>query len=123
MAESAQRNLTAMHATGVDKETIENAKLARVCPYDWGTPITEIANTIATDSNSREEASFDVVVAADCIYMPDFHKVLLESVNLLLSKAGVAIFSFALHGNTDDEKVWEIFDLAKEMKTSRHQFV
>ena len=57
---------------------------------------------------------FNVVIAADCIYMPHFHSILLDSIKLLLSKEGLALLTFALHGNTKDDNVWGIVDLAKE---------
>jgi hypothetical protein len=33
---------------------------------------------------------------------------------MLMSKSGVALLPFALHGNTDDDDVWRIVDRAKE---------
>jgi predicted nicotinamide N-methyase len=112
MAESSERNLRAMTSAGVDKEILVNAMKAQACPYDWGTSITDISESLAPDSS--EAASFDIIVAADCIYMPAFQDLLLESINLLLSKSGVAILPFSLHGNTDDDNVWGILELAKE---------
>ena len=110
LAESAERNRRAMsQATKLDKEVFDNACKARACGYDWGTSIHEVVTVI---DGIQEETKFDIVVAADCIYMPEFHEVLLESIRMLLSKRGVALLPFALHGNTDDSKIWSIVDLA-----------
>ena len=57
---------------------------------------------------------FDVVLAADCIYMPYLHGLLLDSIAALMAPTGVALLPFALHGNTADEEVWGIVELAKE---------
>ena len=112
MAESAERNRQVMSKnTYVDKDVLEHATKVRACPYDWGTSIKEVAAIL---DETEEEVRFDVVVAADCIYMPHFHDVLLESIHMLLSDRGVALLPFALHGNTKDDNVWGIVDKAKQ---------
>lgn len=117
MAESAQRNWRAMNdADNNSSATLANAQMAQVCPYDWGTPTTEITNAaLSGDVSCDDEViQFDVIVAADCVYMPQCHEVLLKSIDLLLSASGVALLPFALHGNTQDEEVWRIVELAEE---------
>ena len=91
---------------------LNNAMKASVCPFDWGTSPHEIISLLGR----HEEASdvFDVILAADCIYIPQCHDVLLESIDRLLSKDGVALLPFALYGNTKDENVWNIFEKAKD---------
>jgi len=104
-----------------------NCGIVKVCPYSWGTPIDPILETIQC-SNSQQDKEldqvhlFDVVIAADCIYMPDFHEPLLKSIKLLIHRPnksdhrwGMALLPFALHGNTKDENVWNIVPLAIEM--------
>jgi len=111
MAESAERNWREMKAVlPANDPVLMYAGKAKSCPHDWGTPISKVAESLNKDGTER----FDVVVAADCLYMPDFHNELLNSVDLLLSDHGVALLPFALHGNTDDESVWNIVELAKE---------
>lgn len=104
MAESAERNSREMVAEAAGK--------VRVCPYTWGGPIEEVTRLL---EGSESDSRFDVVVAADCIYMPEFHAVLLDSIQMLLKKnVGSGLLPFALHGNTKDDKVWGIADLAKQ---------
>ncbi len=98
------------------KEEIERDSLiyfgekCRVCPHDWGTSVDNV--TKALNQNGQEK--FDVIVAADCCYMPWLHDDLLNSIYNLLSDVGVSIISFALHGNTDDDDVWKIVDRARD---------
>ena len=78
----------------------------QVAPYDWGSPIESLLQP--------NQTSFDIVVAADCIYMPQWHSLLLQSIRALLKlNVGVGLLPFALHGNTDDDKVWEMVPLAQ----------
>ncbi len=106
MAECVERNFRQMEASG----EILNSEKTRVCPYDWGSPIEGVASAL----NKNGEERFDVIIAADCCYMPWLHMELLDSINMLLSNIGVALIPFALHGNTDDDDVWKIVDRAKE---------
>ena len=62
-----------------------------------------------------DDLRFDIVVAADCIYMPGLHEQLLQSIQRLMKqKSGVALLPFALHGNTADENVWAIVPRAAD---------
>jgi predicted nicotinamide N-methyase len=113
LAESAERNVRILEQN--EKSTIYT-DMVRVCPYDWGTSIKNISELIQEKCDVHdilEEQLFDVVIAADCIYMPDFHSYLLDSIMKLMSKTGVALLPFALHGNVRDEAVWSIINLAR----------
>lgn len=120
MAESAERNIRLMKDNAVaprEEKEYKFAMQARVCPYSWGEPIHDILVDVSTnvleEKNDNEESKrFDVVVAADCIYMPQFHSSLLDSISMLMSDKGLALLPFALHGNVKDEDVWNIVDLA-----------
>ena len=61
------------------------------------------SNVTVVEVNSAKIITifFDVIVAADCMYMPWLHTELLDSIDLLLSDRGVALMPFALHGNTE----------------------
>ncbi len=96
-------------------ELLSNAEKATAHPYDWGNSVDEIVDIINDTREQRDsEKLFDIVMAADCIYMPAFHSPLLESIRMLLSPSGVAFLPFALHGNTKDDNVWSIVDIAKD---------
>lgn len=115
MAECAERNLREMRKEyGEEDETLIHAEKALACPYDWGSPIDDVINVPNGVSHENKECLFDVIVAADCIYMPHFHSLLLDSIKLFMSPCGLALLPFALHGNTNDNDIWSIVDLAKE---------
>ena len=120
LAECVERNFQQIlqSADGDEKDILlANASKARACPHDWGSSIDGVVQTLNSGSDSKAEQQqqlFDVIIAADCCYMPWWHKELLESTYNLLSERGVAIIAFALHGNTDDEDVWRIVDRAKD---------
>jgi len=107
IAECVERNFRNM-----TKQTPTNAiyDKCQACPYGWGTKIDEVTKALNKSGDER----FDVIVAADCMYMPWLHTELLDSIDLLLSDRGVALMPFALHGNTDDGDVLRIIDRAKE---------
>lgn len=123
MAECAERNLRHMKSR---KDTLavegkprfwNNAESARVCPCNWGDDeqLDEVINLLNNEGKQKEgRCLFDVLIAADCIYIPESHGLLLESIDKLLSEPGLALLPFALHGNTKDEIVWNIISLAKE---------
>ena len=93
----------------MDHQLLEIAKQTKVCPHDWGSPCEKVALSL----NKNGEERFDVIIAADCCYMPWLHNELLDSIHVLLSDIGIALVPFALHGNTDDDDVWKIVDRAK----------
>ena len=71
--------------------------------------VDEVTKALSKDGDEP----FDIIIAADCMYMPWLHKELLTSIDMLLSDRGVALMPFALHGNTDDNEVMEV-DRAKD---------
>jgi predicted nicotinamide N-methyase len=118
MAECVERNwqnISTKYNNNDDQSNnttiLKYAAKVKACPYDWGKPIDEVVHAL-NPSNSEER--FDLIVAADCCYMPWLHLDLLDSIHMLMSDRGVALVPFALHGNTDDDDVWKIVDRAKE---------
>ena len=107
MAECAYRNYTDMCETDCTSNVMENAILARACPYNWGDTIDDVMSCL--DKNEM----FDVIVAADCCYMPLLQTKLLQSIKMLMSKEGVALLPFALHSNASDDDVWGVIERAK----------
>jgi predicted nicotinamide N-methyase len=92
----------------VDNDVLRYAERTRAYPYDWGSSVDEITSALNNDE------LFDVVVAADCCYMPWLQPKLLDSIQMLMSDRGVALIPFALHGNAADDDVWAIVDRARE---------
>jgi len=105
MAESIYRNVARMKELDVP---LYHAEEARSCPLNWEKTPDEVKDALGVDS-------FDVIVAADCCYMPWLHFELLSTVESCLSRDGVALIPFCLHGNTEDSEVRGIVDKAKEM--------
>lgn len=112
IAECAERNYCEMKDNlPEDDERLVNAAKTKVYPYNWGDDVHEVSHALSSDGKER----FDVIVGADCVYMPWLHKELLQSIEMLLSDRGVALLPFALHGNAKDGEVWGIADKAKTM--------
>jgi len=65
-----------------------HAEVASTCPYDWGSPMDDVAEALFEDRIEGGNRLFDFVVAADsCIYVTHFHSLLLlDSAKLLMSK-------------------------------------
>ena len=120
IAECAERNLQDMRINCAENDDQQKAlffaEKSRACPYDWGSVIDEVVEAFHQDNQSEGNRNVlaDIVIAADCIYMPQFHSQLLDSIKMLMAKTGVALLPFALHGNTKDDNVWSIVDLAKK---------
>jgi predicted nicotinamide N-methyase len=99
-----------------------------VFPHDWAAPVDDLLLFLGAYEPSRDRQQhdlqqndvatnhplFDVVVATECLFMPWFYSDLLDSIESLLSKGGVAILTSALHGNVPEEEVWGFVDLAEE---------
>jgi predicted nicotinamide N-methyase len=119
LAECIERNWRQMNASNYFDTTHDShddsvrkryGKQTKCCPYLWGKVIDEVIAAL----NEKEGERFDVIVAADCVYMPWLHNELLDSIDMLLSNRGVALLPFALHGNTDDDDVWRIVERARD---------
>ena len=97
LAEAAQRNF---FSKGTNSDTN-----MFVAPYVWGGNIP----------NVLKKNECDVVVAADCLYMPHFHNDLLLSIQNMIKPGGVALLPFAIHNTTkNDDDIWAIQLLAAE---------
>ena len=110
IAECAQRNYREIKEKGKNQLITDMAKKARACALEWGGSVDQVLECL--DENKQER--FDVIVAADCCYMPWLQPKLLDTMYALMSHRGVALIPFALHGNAKDEDVWGIVDRAKE---------
>ena len=92
----------------------------KVHPHNWG----EFKDD---DLDSFDKQSFDLVIVSDCIYNPEHHDALLDSLarTLALPRSnercrrmgfeeneigGRAMISFSLHGNVDDDKIWNFIE-------------
>ena len=96
LAEAAQRNFC------ICAESTANVFVA---PHIWGDNVP----------NVLDKNECDVVVAADCLYMPHFHNDLLLSIQNMIKPGGVALLPFAIHDTTKtDDDIWAIQSLASE---------
>jgi hypothetical protein len=102
MAECIERNYEQMKLE--ESPYLEYGLAARACPLSWGKSVDEV---------TAIEEKFDIIIAADCCYMPWLHDEMLGTIDKLLNDKGAAIVAFCLHGNADDDDVWGIVDRAK----------
>lgn len=79
---------------------------------------------ISTASNSAAN-SYDWIIVSDCIYNPNYHESLLQSIASCLTfptvpatttTGGRAIVTFSLHGNTSDDTIWEFFNKVRNIQ-------
>mmetsp|Transcript_16276 Transcript_16276/g.33085 ORF Transcript_16276/g.33085 Transcript_16276/m.33085 type:complete len:342 (-) Transcript_16276:355-1380(-) len=110
MAESIEKNIQLMKLDGVPMHYAEKTK---ACPNTWGT--TDGVEDVKLALNRNGEEKFQILVAADCCYMPWLHSELLDTIDKLLAVNGVALIPFCLHDNTKDEEVWGIVEMAKQV--------
>ena len=105
----------------------------RVSPHNWGQGIgvgNDNRSFLDTECPEKEPNRYDVIIVSDCIYNPNYHVPLLESVARMLKfpdgsgrhSGGRAIISFSLHGNTTNETVWDFLDLVHGMKSLDQQW-
>ena len=74
----------------------------RSCPLNWEKTPDEAKDALGVDS-------FDVIVAADCCYMPWLHDELLSTIGSCLSRDGVALIPFCLVGNRSVSSCLAVF--------------
>ncbi len=95
----------------------------RASPHNWGEGIGVGGDNLAFFQDECLEDvpnRYDIVLVSDCIYNPNFHASLLESIAATMKlpdgdkRGGRAIISFSLHGNIKDEIVWEFLEMAND---------
>ena len=97
-----------------DNITASNV-VVEVHPHNWGEPWPKLVEDDDPDSNANRH---DLVIVSDCIYNPEGHEALLESMANTIAlpdifptkRPGVAVLSFSLHGNVEDDAIWEFID-------------
>ena len=100
----------------------------QVHPHNWGEIVNnEEADDGEGDYDSFVTLSYDLVIVSDCIYNPEHHDALLHSLasTLALPRSnkrckrmgfeendigGRAVISFSLHGNVDDDRIWNFIE-------------
>ncbi|GAX23329.1 hypothetical protein FisN_27Lh103 [Fistulifera solaris] len=107
MAEGMERTRRKNYQQHCSNENLQG----QVLPYGWGDPV----DSLWQQHQNNPQKHFRVIVAADCCYMPWLHHQLLASIQQLLDPdQGVALLTFALHGNTDHDNVWNIVPMAEQ---------
>ena len=77
-----------------------------VAPHTWGVDIPDL-------QEHAQQERFDLLIASDCIYNPQYHQALLESVYALLDKhRGRLIVGYSFHGNVPNPSVLDFFQKA-----------
>eukprot|EP00536_Pseudo-nitzschia_multiseries_P016239 jgi/Psemu1/263522/estExt_Genewise1Plus.C_10530015 len=88
--------------------TINSNVHFEVHPHNWGEFDESIPSREAADSTGAK--GYDLVIVSDCIYNPEYHEALLETLTHTLALGGRAVLSFSLHGNVDDEVIWDFVE-------------
>ncbi|CAK9016775.1 unnamed protein product [Durusdinium trenchii] len=76
---------------------------ARVMPHRWGDPCDLLC----------AEGLFQLILCNDCLYMPDLHGALLDTIFACLAPDGLALICFSLHQTAPASAIFGFFDLAK----------
>ncbi|CAE8617119.1 unnamed protein product [Polarella glacialis] len=79
------------------------APRARAVPHYWGDSCELLCS----------EGAFDLLLCCDCLYIPDLHGPLLDTICGCLSSAGVALVCFSLHRTAPKTVIFGFFDLAR----------
>eukprot|EP00438_Fugacium_kawagutii_P028001 Skav212565 [mRNA] locus=scaffold2183:37832:38125:- [translate_table: standard] len=56
---------------------------------------------------------FDLILCNDCLYIPDLHEDLLDSICNSLSPEGVALICFSFHQTAPESVILGFFDIAE----------
>lgn len=76
--------------------------------HSWGEDIIGLQQKVG-------RSHFDLLIACDCIYNPQYHGALLDSASSLLEpEAGVWIVGYSFHGNVFDHEVLHFFAEAQK---------
>ena len=150
----------------VATETADTSKCIipyRVSPHNWG-ETTDFLNTMNLNNKLAEDESsllmssskstyknnniYDLIIISDCIYNPQYHDVLLDSLVSTLklptseqvveehdgsasdgsngngvgnrsNGSGRAVISFSLHGNVDDSNIWNFIKIKIPSRTTK----
>jgi hypothetical protein len=115
----------------------------RVSPHNWGEKFLNL--NMNKNKNTEDESSllmssssniYDLVIISDCIYNPQYHDVLLDSLVSTLKfpsetirdsygiiscdgSSGRAVISFSLHGNVDDTNIWDFIKIKIPSRTTK----
>jgi predicted nicotinamide N-methyase len=112
MASSAQKNMEQNAALGQHA-----GAMAFVRNHNWEEPeeVKELLACGCGNDVQGDEQKFDVMVAADCIFLHRLHEDLLNTIlSCLKPRTGVMLVGFSLHANVEDEKVFSFFDKAEK---------
>ena len=101
----------------------------KVSPHTWGLGVgTQSIGANLDFSFIETECGgmnlYDIVAVSDCIYDPNYHQQLLDSICATLKKptnqgrkandGGRVIITFSLHGNVPEDNVWAFFRKAAD---------
>jgi len=107
-------------------EEVTGAVQFVVSPHNWGAH----GAACLLEQECLCKTLYDLIIVSDCIYNPDFHDALVDSIAALLKKpgcekvsgadnddgGGIAVVTFSLHKNTSDDNVWKFFQKVEERK-------
>mmetsp|Transcript_27722 Transcript_27722/g.75549 ORF Transcript_27722/g.75549 Transcript_27722/m.75549 type:complete len:363 (-) Transcript_27722:214-1302(-) len=102
-------------SVGMQNTTNNSNVQFEVHPHNWGEFDEYIPRREAAGNGSAND--YDLVIVSDCIYDPEYHEALLETLAHTLALGGRAVLSFSLHGNVEDEVIWDFVEQEIPAKT------
>lgn len=102
------RSLVAAIDINIDyiKEYCDSSTVIKGLPYIWGKSVNDLL--------LAQDAKFDIIIMADCIFNRSEHRKLLMTCAMALRKTGIAYCSFSHHDPHKKELDLNFFKLAKE---------
>eukprot|EP00933_Yihiella_yeosuensis_P008351 TRINITY_DN113758_c0_g1_i1.p1 TRINITY_DN113758_c0_g1~~TRINITY_DN113758_c0_g1_i1.p1 ORF type:complete len:320 (-),score=59.39 TRINITY_DN113758_c0_g1_i1:54-1013(-) len=107
LATTMALNLKIVHRSAPD------ACSGKVVGHRWGEGCLELRQ-FAQDGGGGDSTGFDLILCCDCLYFPELHGALVDTLATCLADDGIALVFYSLHGNTSDEKVLNFFEIAKD---------
>jgi predicted nicotinamide N-methyase len=81
--------------------------------YMWGTDLSPLLTTRDEGSEVNFDQYFDIAIACECIWKPDCHKILLQSISQALRPNGVAYIAYSIHIQSLEHAYLNFFKLAE----------
>jgi len=101
----AQRLLALATSLALNQHAKVNGSHARVVPHVWGESCSELC----------AGGLYDLVLCCDCIYIPELHQPLLDTLRRCVAASGSVMLCFSLHGTAPDEDIFAFLDSARSV--------
>lgn len=96
------------------RENLSPEQLNRihVVGYKWGDDVSSLLSLLRS-YNEEEFPKYDVVIASECIWKPDSHFILLQSIAAVIKSNGFVYITYTNHIPALEQEYKSFFDLAE----------